>query len=96
MSRGYILCTLRDLLYKKAGPDTPAILVFTNDDCEPKGTEILLGRLHIGNMKGIIKRHRRRKPGAKSGAGESVDMSEAQIQRIVRKRGDELLLMISK
>lgn len=37
-------------LYKKAGPDTPAILVFTNDDCEPKGTEILLGRLHIGNM----------------------------------------------
>lgn len=27
---------------------------------------------------------------------EAVDMSEAQIQRIVRKRGDELLLMISK
>ena len=27
---------------------------------------------------------------------ERMDMSEAQIQRIVRKRGDELLLMISK
>ena len=36
-------------LYKKAGPDTPAIYVFTNDDCG-KGKTQLLGRLRIGNM----------------------------------------------
>ena len=37
-------------LYKKAGPDTPAVYVFTNDSYE-KGSEKLLGRLRIGNMK---------------------------------------------
>ena len=36
-------------LYKEAGYDTPAIYVYTNDDCG-KGKVKLIGRLHIDNM----------------------------------------------
>lgn len=36
-------------LYKKAGFDTPAVYVFTNDDCG-KGNVKLVGRLRIGNL----------------------------------------------
>ena len=40
-------------LYKKAGRDTPAVLVHTNDDTG-KGTEKLAGRLRIGNMEANV------------------------------------------
>jgi len=40
-------------LYKKAGRDTPAVLVHTNDDTG-KGTEELAGRLRIGNMEADV------------------------------------------
>ncbi len=36
-------------LYKKAGYDTPAVYVYTNDDCG-KGKVKLVGRLRIGNL----------------------------------------------
>lgn len=36
-------------LYKKAGYDTPAVYVYTNDDCG-KGKVKLVGRLRIDNM----------------------------------------------
>ncbi len=36
-------------LYKKAGYDTPAVYVYTNNDYK-KGSEAFAGRLHIGNL----------------------------------------------
>lgn len=37
-------------LYKKAGYDTPAVYVYTNDAYGKKGSEKIIGRLRIGNM----------------------------------------------